>query len=319
MPYMLCLIFAVSGLFEFSFAHLESHKSPLTQTITLFAVAVASFLATAVNPHGLKMLLYPYVNMADSLMLSFISEWLSPDAKNIGDLILCFFPILFVSLILLLTNKKIRLFDLILFLFFAFITFRSIRFILFFYIASSFLVFEYMPQGKVQSELSKLAKVLIYCVCAFLLVVNISSGSKIYSMAAQDNLITVSLDNKFISLIKQEKPQYLFNDYDYSDSLIFNEIPTFMDARADIFSKVNLTDAYYMMYLRKPGSMTSKPNADVMSGSILDIEKIVAKYKFDALLVKSDRSLATYLLSHPEKYKLLLSDDNASYFQVVSQ
>jgi len=188
-----------------------------------------------------------------------------------------------------------------------------------FYVASTFIVFEYMPITKPQIELSRVAKGILYCLTIFLLVVNISSGAKIYYLAAEDNLISSSLNPKYVSLIKHEKPKRLFSEYNYSDILIYNEIPTFIDARADIFSNVNLQDAYYLMYLKPLSTSSFKPNQEVLRNSILDIEAIIEKYQFDAFIIESDRSLAAFLLSHPDKYELLLSDDETAYFKVISE
>lgn len=312
LSYILCLIFIFAGLFDFSFTHLESHKHDRLQRITLLAVAAASFLAITINPHGIEMLSYPYVNMTDSLMLSFIEEWKSPDAKNISDIITCFVPIIFVSLTLLLTSKKIKLVDLLLFLFFAYLAFRSIRFILLFYIATSFFVFDYMSVNHIYGQISKNAKAIIIVMIIFLLSVNIYSLEKISNLYIKNQLITSSLNDNFIDVLHKDKPTRLFNDYDYSDSLIFNDIQTFFDARADIFSSHNLTDACALLYLRVPRNSNITSSIDTF-----DIEATIAKYSFDAFLIKSNRSLATYLSSHPDKYILILSDENTAYYKVV--
>jgi hypothetical protein len=319
MPYILCLLFAFTGIFQFSFSRLESNKNSFKQSIILFTIALVSFMATSINPHGLKMLAYPYTNMGDTVMLSFITEWLSPDAKNVGDLIACFLPILFVSLVMLLTNKKIKFIDLLMFLVFTYLAFRSFRFILLFYIASTFFVFEYMPLIRKQETQVKLTKFISFCVFVFLVITNVFIASQIYELSRIDKLISIPLDNKYINIIKEDNPKRLFNDYNFGEILIYNDISTFVDARADIFSKYNLIDTYKLLFLRPPKQLEFDNSNENLTISILDVEGLIRKYKFDAFLVKSNRSLATYLLSHPEKYKLQMSDENTSYFTLVDE
>lgn len=318
MPYVLCMLVALSGLFDFSYAHLEAERHSTQQTKTLLVIAFTSFLATAINPHGIKMLLYPYINMGDSMMLSLITEWISPDAKSFEDLITCFLPILFVSLVLLLTKNKIKLLDLLIFLLFAYLAFRSFRFIFLFYIATSFIVFEYLPPGAIRITTERLSTKFKYLVCLLLIVVNILGATQIYKLWTQDNLISVALDKKYITAIKKDNPKRLFNDYNYGEILIYNEIFTFVDARADLFSKTNLADAYSLLFLKAPIQNQSQGSEDCINDRILDVEKVIYKYKFDAFLIQSDRSLTAYLLSHPEKYILVMSDDNTSYFRVIA-
>jgi len=242
-------------------------------------------------------------------MLSLITEWISPDAKSFEDLITCFLPILFVSLVLLLTRNRIKLLDLLIFLLFAYLALRSFRFIFLFYIATSFIVFEYLPPGTIRTKTERLSTAFKYLICILLVVVNILGTMQIYKLSTQDKLISVVLDKKYISAIKNDNPKRLFNDYNYGEILIYNEILTFVDARADLFSKTNLADTNSLLFL-KPSRQKE---------SVLNVEKVINKYQFDAFLIQSDRSLATYLLSHPEKYILIMSDEHTSYFRVIAE
>lgn len=309
LPYTLCLIALVSGLLRFKHPRIAATPLKRREALTLFLVTLASMLATAISPHGLEMIAYPFINMGDALMVNNIGEWASPDAKSLFELLLCFGPILFVSLVLLLSDKKIRLFDLLVFLFFAYLAFRSIRFILLFYIIGSFYVFRYLPDGQKPQPATKGFKFLAACALCVLLAINIYAVGRLQTTLAQGEPIAKVLDDKYISLIQEAKPQKLFNDYNYGELLIYNGIDTFIDGRADLYSGHNLRDAILISDLQAPeGESLDSP---------LDIEALLDKYGFDAFLVRADRSLSVYLLSHPERYRLIQGDDSTMFFVTV--
>jgi hypothetical protein len=311
LPYTLCLIALVSGLLRFEHPQIAANPLKRREALQLLVVALASMLATAVSPHGFEMIAYPFINMGDALMVNNIGEWASPDAKSIFELLLCFGPILFVSLVLLLSEKKIRLFDLLVFLFFAYLAFRSIRFILLFYIIGSFYVFRYLPAGQKQQPATKGFVALAACALCVLLAVNVYAVGRFQNTLSQGAPIAKVLDDKYIELIKETKPQKLFNDYNYGELLIFNGISTFIDGRADLYSKHNLRDAILISDLQAP------EGEDL--DSALDVEALLEKYGFDAFLVRADRSLSVYLLSHPERYQLLEGDDSTLYFVTMPE
>ena len=310
LPYTLCLMALISGLFHFQHPRLESNPLTKKEASQLLFVALASILATAISPHGLEMIAYPFINMGDALMVNNIGEWASPDAKSIFELLLCFGPILFVSLVLLLSEKKIRLFDLLIFLFFAYLAFRSIRFILLFYIIGAFYVFRYLPQeSRPLVPATKGFKTLAVFAACVLVGLNLFAATRLHATLANGEPIAKVLDDKYIGLVREDAPDRLFNDYNYGELLIFNEIDVFIDGRADLYSKHNLREAILLSDLQAPeGEELEKP---------LDVEAIIAKYGFDAFLVQADRSLSAYLLSHPERYLLRLGDDNTMYFITV--
>ena len=212
LPYTLCLMALVSGLLRFEHPRIAENPIKRRDALQLLAVALASMLATAVSPHGFEMIAYPFINMGDALMVNNIGEWASPDAKSIFELLLCFGPILFVSLVFLLSEKKIRLFDLLVFLFFAYLAFRSIRFILLFYIIGSFYVFRYLPDGRKPQPATKGFMALAACALCVLLAINIYAVGRFQNTLAQAEPIAKVLDDKYLELIKETNPQKLFND-----------------------------------------------------------------------------------------------------------
>lgn len=305
--YILCFIFMFSGVFEISAGKLESKKLSKKQICTYFAIGVFSFLALAVNPNGLKILAYPFENIGDSFLQSLISEWQAPDAKDAGQLLIFFLPFFLAGAGMVITEKKINLIDFLLFLFFSYLFFRSTRFGILFYISASFYVFRYFPLKEIKPSETKADAAVFYAIMAFLICVNVYGIAGICGTYKKGELISTALDKKFVELVKEEKPKRLYNDYNFGETLIYNNIDTFVDARADIFSKHNLKDAMDLLYLKDLNGKGGK--------EIFDPEKIISRYNFDAFLIETDRSLASYLKSRPDKYKLVLQYGNAAYFK----
>jgi hypothetical protein len=311
LPYILCFIFMFSGIFKFSIGKLDGEKLSKRQLRTYLVVGILSILTLVINPHGLQMLTYPFANMGDSFMQSVISEWASPDAKELPQLFSYFLPLVVVGISLIITDKKIRIVDLLIFLFFTYMFFRSARFSILFFIASTFFSFRYFIPREVKPMKTKLDSGIFYMIIVFFIATNIFSIFTMFNTFREGKIISVVLDMEFIELIKEEEPERLFNDYNFGETLIYNDISTFVDGRADVFSQYNLHDAISLLLLKQ--TETSNEN------KIFNPEDIIEKYNFDAFLIDSERSLAVYLKSNPEKYELLLEDGNAVYFKVVSK
>ena len=148
LAYLLPLLLLFSEFINFSFGKIIFEKHRDKNTLRLCVMTILSFLSTAINPHGFKLIAYPYANMSDKLMLKLISEWASPDAKDIAQLIFFFIPVIGVTILFIATDKKIDGFDFLNYGFFAYLFFRSTRFIIFFMIVSAYYAFRYIIPSK---------------------------------------------------------------------------------------------------------------------------------------------------------------------------
>jgi hypothetical protein len=240
-------------------------------------------------------------------MLAVVSEWAAPDAKNIGDLILYFSPVFMVVGSLIVTDKKIKLLDLAILMFFIFIFFRSIRFIIFFYIVASFFAFEYFPKWKLKEIKSKFEKAAVVAFVALIGVGIVFSTINVLPKASDGAIISTAISDEAIKSVKGENPQRIFNDYNFGETLIYNDIPVFFDSRADLYAANNiLKDGISLMHLQSAEGET-----------VFDVDAMMNKYQFDGYLISVSRPLYAYLTSHPEKYLLVYSDDAAGYFRVL--
>ncbi len=310
LSYILCFVFFFSGLLSFSFGKLYGEKFSRKQLCKYAAAGVLSILALVINPYGVDMLIYPYANMGDGFMQTIIREWSSPDAKVMAQLLFFYSPIFMVVTTLIVTDKRIRLIDLLLFAFFAYMFLRSLRFVFIFYMSSTFYVFNYFirSHGKLQAKRS-ISKVVCPIVLLILLSVGAWGVSNIIRTAKDDKLISVALSSKFIKFIKNDAPIRLFNEYDFGETLIYNGIETFVDARADLFSPHNLRDYRSLAFLKHVDNDKK--------GRVFEPEVFINKYAFGAFIIRPNFPLATYLCSKPEKYKILLQDEEAVYFRHI--
>lgn len=309
LSYLLCFVFLLVGLLPENIGRLYSTRWDKKSFLKLLAVSVASVLAILVNPIGLDLLLYPYVNMGDSLMLSLIAEWASPDAKDMLQLVLFFLPIFVTTIGFIIGEKKIRTIDVLMMLVFFFLFFRSIRFIMLWYIAAAFYAFRYMPRFEL-TRINKYVKIGASALAVVLFsVVSVYSVSQIKQLYTEEKLISEVMTDEMIDFIKQDEPERLFNDYNFGEALIYNDIKVFFDARADIYAADHLlANGVSLQSLNQYNSEAATP--------YVDVEQLILQYDFDAILIWKSRPLYSYLLSHSDQYTCLYTDDSAAYFRV---
>lgn len=307
LSYILCSLFIIVGLFRFEYGRIEAGQLDKKSLIKLTGVALGSFVGILVNPIGVKVLTYPYVSLSDSLSMSVISEWQAPDAKLMGNLILYFLPIAVMTLGIIIGKKKIRLIDLTIMLVFLFLFFRSARFIVLWYIAATFYAFRYIPELKVKA-LTKLSEKIV--VSAFAVLLTIPSVMGIADTVAtyrNGTLISRVMSEEAIEVIKNDMPRRIYNDYNLGECLIYYDIPVFYDSRADLYAQENImADGISLMYL--------EPLSEV---GYVDVDAMIGKYQFDAILLLKGRSLYSYIVSHPQKFELVYEDKEIGYFRII--
>lgn len=308
LSYILCIIFLICGLLNIEWGCIQCNRKSKEYFIKMAGITIASMGAILINPVGLKVLIYPYASMSDKFQLAVISEWASPDAKNIGQLILFFLPIVLFLLCMFAEKELIRMIDLVIMGFFVLLFFRSVRFIALWYIVIPFCGFRYQIPCKIK-EVNKLWHKLCFIGVAVLLVIPaVVSFNSIKNTYNKGKLIGTALDSDMIEIVKKENPQRIYNDYNYGETLIYNDIKVFIDARADLYSTDNLLrDAISLMELTTVDSNDLEFNA----------ENMIAKYNFDGFLIDKERPIYTYLKSHPDRYILVGENSQSGYFKIA--
>ena len=280
LSYLFCFIFLIIGLFKFKFTKIEAKRISKKQIIKYLLVSLICMVVICINPHGVKMLWYPYSNIADTVMIDFISEWQPTTLANSGHYIYFVF-IVFVLFVMLFSKEKIKFIDLALFGVSVVLGLKSIRFWGYTYIIMSFVIFNYISKRKPDKGSCRMLLIL----SGLFLVLFVG---KINDLVNEYNKNVLS--EKMISVIKKEEPKRLYNMYDYGGELVYNEIPVFVDGRADLYSKYNLSDYN---------------NISMLQG---DYVQLIEKYNFDYFLVTEGYPIATYL-SYSDDYEVIYEEE----------
>jgi len=284
--YLFCFLFLIIGLFKFDIGKITSDRISKKQIKKYLIVGIVSFLVIMINPHGLKMITYPYVNMMDSVMIANINEWHQTDFNNFSNYFYLGY-IVVIFMIMMFSNKKISFIDFCLFGICVFLGLKSIRFWCYTFIIMNYVIFNYVNSSK-----NRYANILIVSLSIMLIVafVNLRSNDL--------NNNYVYLNNDVFKVIKKEKPKRLFNMYDYGGDLIHNDIEVFIDSRADLYSGELFND-----YL-------------VISNLSGDYIKTIDKYNFDYMLVGSNYRIY-YYLKYNKDYELVYSNDGILLYKKI--
>ena len=309
LSYVLCGVFLVVSVLKISIGIIVPTRLKKRAVIKLVVITGLSAAAILVNPVGLEVLLYPYKSFGDSLQMTMISEWRSPDAKNMGDLILFLVPAALMLLGFFAEGKRIQMLDLAVMALLVLLFLRSVRFIMLLYIGAVFCAFPYVPECRIKpiSRKQAAATAAVVGVC-LVMVMGVGVGN-LTRNAYDGKLISESMSQEAVTAVKKDSPGRIFNDYNLGEALIYNDLPVFFDARADLYAYGNLmADGVSLMLLEQ---------ADLDAGTVYaDVEALVAKYNFDRILILKYRPLYAYLISHPETYVPIYEDDTVGYFSV---
>lgn len=285
LSYILCFVFFFIGNFNFHLGKLEAKPYTKKQLKKYLVVMLLCIIAIMINPFGINLLWYPYKNMQDSFMLKTISEW-QPSNPNYLNHLFIFGFLGIIIWILLTSDKKVKLLDLLLCAMFGFLALKSIRFWPYIYFISAFFLFDYIKSQSISNEISKL--ILVFSIVLFIFAI------PKHNLA--NNIMKPVIDESFITKIKEINPKRLYNYYDYGGYLIYRDIPVFIDGRADLYSKYNYRNSYYLNHLQG------------------DFSHILDYYQFDLLILDRGIPLSFYL-KQSNQYELILEKDNTVLYQ----
>ena len=276
--YLLCFIFLICGLFEFKYKKIEANKISGIQIKKYLLTAVLCMIGVCINFHGFKMFIYPYLNMMNTTMISNIAEWM-PTSLNEPIHYVYFVLLLFIIGTMTLSKKKYEFIDIVLLAFCMYLGLKSIRFWFYTYIIMSFVIFKYVEKR----DLDNYTDLCIIIISIFFIGLSIFNYPKVFN-----GNYSFILKEKDIKAVKESNAKRLFNMYDYGGDLIYNDIPVFIDGRADLYSEGNYHDYLDISYLKK------------------DSVKLIDKYDFDYLLVDGTYPLNVYLKNN-SNYELVYS------------
>lgn len=96
----------------------------------------------------------------------------------------------------------------------------------------------------------------------------------------------------------------LFNEYNYGSYLLFNDIPVFIDSRADLYAPEF-----------NPGVEVFNDYINLSNVDIDNVEEKLDKYGITHMLMYKKSKLRKFVEQNTEKYNLLYEDDNFCLFE----
>ena len=70
-----------------------------------------------------------------------------------------------------------------------------------------------------------------------------------------------------------------------------------------------MADGVSLMFLEQANASAETP--------FVEVESVVRKYEFDAILILKSRAFYAYMISHPERYVCVYEDNTLGYFRVI--
>lgn len=282
---------------------------PKEKRKTLLILLLVVLGVSLINPTTYKILLYPFTNMADTSMLSNILEWESPSFHGFFGMYI-FVMIAFPLLNLILTEKKIKFYEIAFQFLFFFMCLKSQRFVGMYAIYSTwnlgkyFFVTKNMYEG-IRKPFIKFEKIIKYGFTCVLCLGLVLIGYK--QIKAFDKIIDNHgyYSDENIQTVIDLQPERLYNDYGHGGYLLYkldefdalDKVHLFGYGLGDVFSGEILPDSAKLSNLKSK----SDPN------------EILEKYNFDVILTAKQFPLHHYLEARCD-WTLVQSDEMGYVF-----
>lgn len=304
----MCDIFV--KIFKFKPNRWNTFKLNNKEIKTLGIVLVLTILASCLNPFGPKMLLYPFSNMLDNSMTSYILEWNSPSFHNFLGLYI-FIMIAFPLFNLILGKKDMKMYEIGFQLMFFFMALKSQRFIGMYGIYSCWNIGKYFfvtddIYDNLKKPFKKVEKLIYYVTCGVLVLGAALVGYKQINSLNNTGLIDNDgfYSDTAVGKLVELEPKRLYNDYSQGGYLLYkldslgalDKVKVFSYGLGDVFSKDLLPDTVNLQDLYE------------------NPKKILDKYNFDYLLTTSKHTLH-YYLEVSNDYELIYSDEMCYIFK----
>lgn len=276
--------------FDLNIGRIQTEKCGKKVLIKRIIVLVLTIAVVWINPHGVSMYVYPFSNATDTTMLTYISEWSQLKFNNVTHLLFLVLPVIYF-IYAFATKEKINIYEFIVELAFVVMTLKAVRFSTQLTIISFYLITKNVP-FKQEKHFEQVYKVLIQILIIYLAY---TGGLNIRNVYNNPYKLDIMPSDEIIETIKESNTTRLYNPYNVGGYLIYNGIETFVDGRADIYSRDNFED-YASITVCEYG-----------------FEEKMEKYNFEAYLVEKDENLYDCLLNKDDVV-LKAEDDNFAYF-----
>lgn len=274
-----------------------SKRKKLKNVLPLIATMILSAIMMCMNPYGFKILTYSFL-YNNSACKEGVGEWQPSTLFSSFGIIL----MIMIVLVVILSEKKVSLNRIVDVSICAALTLVYVRGTSYLGIATSLFFARYLICKLPDLPTNKYSYTKKTILLSIITVIIAALGITIFFPKQYNKVISTfeySLSDEMIGAIKDNDFKRLYNDYNIGGYLIYNEIPVFIDSRADLYTEDVLRDGKNL-----PG----------MNG--LNPKETLDKYNFDGLVVENDCPLYYYLLSLGDgEYKKICSDENYTLFK----
>lgn len=316
LSYLTILVYLLCNVMNWDIGKIHFQKAGKKWIIHCSIVLLLTVAAMMINPYGYEMLLYPYTNMQDKLMISVITEWAAPDAKNMVTLCMQILPMLLGVVALVQYQGRIKAHDVAVFFMYMILFLRSARFYPFLIVVQTCLIMPYAfrltnpfvlksKKEKKKKDMKLINNLVLlaaggFCICYI--------AAAILLADYHDIERNKELPDELLAIISEDKPKRLCNYYDIGGYLIYHDIDVFVDGRYEPYKQKNIIEDYFTI-------MNPKDLKEYHQ-----LEQLLEKYKFDAFLISTGNiELAAFLEEAPECYEMCYADEKWLYYRSVER
>lgn len=245
-------------------------------------MVILSISAIVINPHGIKMIFYPYQNMTYKVMLSCIDEWQKLNLLSIDGI---FYLLFIISIIYILfkNRKEISPLHILLISIFILLAIKSTRFMPYLLIIATSIIPNYFQISKFKIDI---IPIFIFVVLTFIVLT-------ITIVIPQVNNSFKKISDNMIQYLREKDDLVLYNSYNLGGYLIYKDISVFIDSRADIYIDCNFNDVCQIEKGYQPD--------------------LLEKYNFNTFVIENKSGAYSYLKNN-NNYELYMQDENNSLF-----
>jgi hypothetical protein len=253
----------------------------------------ASVAATLVNPHGVGLLSYSFHVSSSSELTSFIAEWQSPDFHSLFLLVVIIGPVLLLLALLACTPTTFALDDVVLASVMLLATLHAGRFMPYLVLAMCSVLSRWAPI-KIETirPTALTVPVAVFACVALLVGPHIPAGA----LARGNTPMGTPVDAT--AFLKHQTGR-VFTTYWWSDYLIYENIPVFVDGRTDVYFGTGILATYINV-----------SNVDV------DPDPVFRQWDVRWVMWNKGTTLAIYL-SHDPAWKTVYRSGDAVVFEHV--
>lgn len=290
------LLSVLMHLFDFRLGKIVFVRHERNRLYRRLIVLLLCVLVIPLNAHGFDMITYPLTNFGDKVMQSAISEWSSPDLKVSSHIKI--YLMMAIGICSLITTKKdIKAIDMLTMFTYLFLTARSFRFALQMALVILPIALSYTDSVDNWLKLTK-DKLVTFTLSFLIFILILGSGVTVVNRINDPINMKVFPSDEILEVVKETNPRKLLNGYNEGGYLIFKDVYVFIDGRADIYSRHNLSDYLTITNLRK------------------NALELIEKYEFDYVLLMKTTPLCNYMKNSYD-FELITEDDTYAYYRVA--